>query len=95
MCKIIFYQNIPIMAHRVLNEDWSDYDNKKKKKEDRLFFSCEESWEVDYLVRKLRKYYPGKTEAQITSAIRSCCTVIRAPRPRAQFVACVIERLDS
>lgn len=82
------------MAHRVLTEDWSDYDNKKKKKEDRLFFSCEESWEVDYLVRKLKKYYPGKTDAQIISAIRACCNSISAPRPRDKFVACVTAKLD-
>ena len=82
------------MAHPVLNEDWSDYDNKKKKKEDRLFFSCEEQWEVDYLVKKLKRYYPAKTETQIRSAIESCCRTVRAPRPRTEFVACVTSRLD-
>jgi len=49
------------MAHAVLNEDWSDYDDKKKKHEDAKYFSCEEPWEVDYLVRKLKKHYPAKT----------------------------------
>lgn len=82
------------MTHRVLNEDWSDYDNKKKKKEDRSFFSCEESWEVNYLLNKLKKHYPDKTEAQIRSAITACCRTVPSPRPRTKFVTCVTGRLD-
>jgi hypothetical protein len=82
------------MAHAVLNEDWSDYDNKKKKQEDRLFFSCEESWEVSYLLKKLKNHYPDKTEAQIKNAIEACCRTIHPPRPRERFVTCVTGRLD-
>ena len=81
------------MPLRVLNEDWSDYDNKKKKWEDRFFFSCDESWEVDYLVGKIRKVYPSKTETAIRSAIASCCKEVPAPRLREKFVRCVIGKL--
>jgi hypothetical protein len=82
------------MAHPVLNEDWSDYDNKKKKKEDRLYFSCEESWEVEYLVEKLQPHYPKKSETDIRNAIKSCCTTVSSPRPREKFVDCVTSKLD-
>jgi hypothetical protein len=81
------------MPHRILNEDWSDYDNRKKI-EDRLFFSCEEAWEVDYLLDKIRKYVPHKTDAEIRQAILSCCTEIPAPRPRNTFVTCLMENYN-
>lgn len=80
------------MPHRVLNEDWSQYDNRKKKWEDRFFFSCEESWEVDYLVNKIKKYKPF-TELQIRNAIAACCKIVPAPRPRKTFVECVMSKL--
>lgn len=83
------------MAHPVLNEDWSDYDNRKRTREDRLFFSCEESWEREYLLKKLKRHYPRKSEAEISSAIDACCKTVSAPRPREKFVACVTAKLDS
>jgi hypothetical protein len=81
------------MPDKILNEDWSDYDNKKKKREDRFFFSCDESWEVDYLVGKIRKIYPSKTETAVRAAIASCCKEVSAPRPRDKFVRCVMGKL--
>ncbi len=81
------------MAKKVLDENWSDYDDKKKKTRDASFFSCEESWEREYLIRKIRKVYPQYSEAAITAAISACCMQVRAPRPRKAFVECVMERL--
>jgi hypothetical protein len=82
------------MAHRVLGEDWSDYDDPQKRRgSDAANFSCEEKWEVDYLVNKLKKYYPNKTEQQIRDAIMACCKEVPAPRPRERFVDCVTRRL--
>ena len=81
------------MPTKVLNEDWSEYDNKKKKYEDRFFFSCEESWEVDYLVKTIRKAHPQFSEQLIRSAISHCCQTVSAPRPRDKFVTCVMNRL--
>lgn len=81
------------MPDKILNENWSDYDNKKKKWEDRSFFSCEESWEVDYLVSKIRKIYPSKSESAVRAAITSCCKEISAPRPREKYVRCVMSKL--
>lgn len=83
------------MPHQVLNEDWEYYDNRKiRDSRDRSKFSCDEPWEVDYLVEKLKKYYNNKTESQIRAAITSCCAVVRAPRPRGEFVDCVTRKLS-
>jgi hypothetical protein len=82
------------MPHAVLREDWEDYDNRKiRDKRDSSKFSCDEQWEVDYLVNKLRKHFPYKTDTAIKAAIAACCTQIRAPRPREEFVECVTKRL--
>lgn len=81
------------MPDEILKEDWSEYDNKKKKWEDRFFFSCEENWEVDYLVSKIRKIYTSKTDAAIRGAISSCCNEVPAPRPRDKFVRCIMSKL--
>lgn len=81
------------MPDKILKDDWSYYDNKKKIGIDRLFFACQESWEVDYLVNKIKRIYPTKSELLIRSAISSCCKEIPAPRPRENFVRCVMSKL--
>jgi hypothetical protein len=81
------------MPDRILNDDWSDYDLKKKKFVDRFFFSCEEDWEVDYLVKMVKKHFPGKGDSSIRAAIASCCWQIPAPRLRDAFVRCVVRKL--
>ena len=80
-------------ANTILNENWSDYDDKKKKGVDAKFFSCEEDWERDYLKRKIKRLFPRLDEASIEAAIKSCCQEIPAPRPRKQFVECVMRKL--
>jgi hypothetical protein len=81
------------MPQRILNEDWEDYDNRKiRDSRDSRYFSCEEPWEVDYLVKKIKKH-KGSTEQEIKNAIASCCKTIAAPRPRKTFVECVMSKL--
>jgi len=80
-------------AKIILEEDWSEYDDRKKKKEDRLFVSCEETWEVEYLINKIHKNFPQFTREQIHAAIKQCCHSVAAPRPRKTFVECVMKRL--
>jgi hypothetical protein len=81
------------MPHKILQEDWSDYDNKKKKGVDSKYFSCEENWEREYLKNKIKKVYPQYTDANINHAIDLCCKSISAPRLRTVFVDCVMKRL--
>lgn len=83
------------MPQRVLNEDWEDYDNRKiRDRRDSAFFSCEEPWEVDYLVGKLRRRFPLKTDSAIKEAIATCCRSIPGNKPRRKFVECVVDRLQ-
>ena len=82
------------MPQRVLTEDWSDYDKKKKKGVDARYFSCDEKWERDYLRDKIKKHLKYKTDAEIEAAIEQCCKTVGAPHPREEFVKCVFNRLD-
>lgn len=82
------------MPYNVLNENWSDYDNKKiRDQRDAKNFACTEVWEVEYLVKKIRRAYPAFDESRIRSAIRVCCSELKSPYPRKQFVECVMRRL--
>jgi len=81
------------MPQRILNEDWEDYDNRKiRDARDGRFFSCEEPWEVDYLVKKIKKH-SIRSEQEIRNAIVSCCRTVAAPRPRKALVECVMSKL--
>lgn len=80
-------------VEKVLNEDWDQIDNKKKRWEDRGFVSCDEPYEMDYLLKVFKKHYPYKTEGAIKAAIQSCCAEQRGNKPRAKFVACVHSKL--
>lgn len=80
-------------VQKILNEDWSEYDDRKKKEQDSHFFSCEEAWEVEYLVKKIHKKHPEVSNDKIHLAIKQCCNSVAAPRPRKTFVECVMKRL--
>lgn len=81
------------MSKAILLEDWTEYDDKKKKHEDRFFFSCEEKWEVDYLVKKIHDKHPDISTDDIRVAISECCKTVHGNKPRAKFVNCVTDRL--
>lgn len=81
-------------AQRILNENWSDYDNKKiRDKRDSRYFACDEKWEVVYLINKIKKHFPFYSNEQILKAIQSCCKTVPAPRPRKTFVECVMSKI--
>lgn len=82
------------MPERVLGEDWSAYDNRKRRWTDRFFFSCGEPWEVDYLVRTILNVYPVISEIAIRQAIDFCCKRMERPRPRDKFVRFVMHHLQ-
>ena len=81
------------MPHWVQTSDWSDYENRKMNYGDRFNFSCEEKWEVDYLVNKIRNFNRDKPETAIRQAIESCGKEIKSPRPRSVFVMAVMKKL--
>jgi len=81
------------MPQRLLDENWSDYENKKRRGTDPFFFSCEDEWEMVYLLNKVRKYFPFETDTTIRRAIESTCREIPRPRPRDKFVTTVFSKL--
>jgi len=80
-------------ARKILEEDWSEYDDRKKKKTDAKDFACTEDWERDYLMDKIRKNHPDLSIEKIKTAIEQCCKSVAPPRPRKEFVECVTKRL--
>jgi hypothetical protein len=80
------------MPLKVLSQDWSEYESRKKTDE-RMVFACEESWEVDFLVNTILKVYPNNIEASVRIAIAACCLSMPRPRPRNKLVTCVMSRL--
>ena len=77
----------------ILYDDWKDYDNRKaREKSDQSMFRCNETWEINYLVSKIRKHHPFP-EAAVRDAIASCCNGFPSYRRRAEFVHCIIEKL--
>ena len=82
------------MPLKVLNEDWTDYDNRKiRDRLDTKIFSCSEEWEVYYLIFKIRSVYPDFSERKIKTAISSCCKSMEEGHPRESFVKCVMFQL--
>ncbi len=82
--------------HNVDVENWPEYDDRKKRGgSDHRDFACTESWERDYLIDKIIRTYPYLSRDEITKAIDACCAIVRAPRPRKQFVDCVMQRLPT
>lgn len=78
------------MPQRILNEDWEDYNNRKiRDARDRRYFSCEEPWEVGYLIKKIKKH-KGSTDQEIKNAIASCRTTAKKDFCRMCYVKTVI-----
>jgi hypothetical protein len=79
---------------RILKENWQDYNDRKiRENNDPEVFSCKDSWEVDFLVSKIRRVYRHFSEELIKNAIRACCHNVTDARPRKDFVNCVMMRL--
>ena len=79
---------------RILKENWEEYNNRKiMENHDPDRFSCNESWEVEFLVSKIRRVYRHFSEELVKKAIKACCNNIQDSRPRKDFVNCVMMRL--
>jgi hypothetical protein len=84
------FLNIP---EQILQDDWSAYDRAKSTYMERFVFDGNESWEVDFLVGKIRKFNPSLTVSYIRSVILLCSNQMPAPRPRDQFVRFVMTKI--
>ncbi len=72
---------------------WDNVDNKHKKRFDRNFVSCDESYERAYIKQVIKEEFPSLSDSAIDAAIAACCASIAAPRPRQTFLNCLRQRL--
>jgi hypothetical protein len=79
-------------VQKILSEDWSWVDDRKKP-EDRGFVSCDEIYEVEYLIDLFKKYYPVKSEKEIIYAIAAGLRSTDGGKPRQQFIEIVSSKL--
>ena len=82
-----------MLTDLIIKGDWSEYNMRKARHIDRLLFNCEEDWEIDYLVAKIREHGDW-SEEQIRQAIEMACCEELTPRPRGSFIRCVLKMLD-
>jgi hypothetical protein len=82
-----------MLSETILKGDWSEYNLKKTRHIDRLLFNCDEDWEIDYLIDKIRQY-GSWPELKIRQAINLACYEELQPRPRGSFIRCVVKMLD-
>ena len=74
--------------------NWSDYEQRKGKQDgDVNLFSCDEAWEIYYLKSRIKQEFTYFSEINILEAIEQCCRFATAPKPRRDFVQCVLARL--
>ena len=72
---------------------WNNVDNKHKKKDDRNFISCEESYERTYIKQIVKEEFPSLSDSAVDSAISGCCASVPAPRPRQAYWNCLKSKL--
>ena len=53
-----------------------------------------DSWEEDYLVKKIQCKYGDIPENAIREAVKSCYIEFRSPEPGEKLVKCVMSRLN-
>ena len=82
-----------MLTDLIIKGDWSEYNSKKPRQIDRLLFTCEEDWEIDFLVKKIREHGDW-AEEHIRQAINLACYEELKPRPRGSFIRCVIKMLE-
>jgi len=57
----------------MLLDDWSEYDNKKTRANQDVFYvDFSNQWEVEYIIEKIKKFNPNTSSGQIIDAITAC-----------------------
>lgn len=72
---------------------WNEIDDKHKRKYDRNFVACEESYERKYIIDTILEHFPHLRRTDVELAVDHCCRTIPAPRPRRNFLECVAKQL--
>jgi hypothetical protein len=80
------------MHNQIINDDWSEYSSKKEPNTANIFI-CENTWEIDFLSKLIKKHHPEFKEEDIMNAIRVCCRPSEISKSREEFVECVMSNL--
>ncbi|MBO9571215.1 MAG: hypothetical protein J7497_03255 [Chitinophagaceae bacterium] len=73
---------------------WTEYEKRKLSEDgDPSVFSPDHPWELNYLIRLIRKNYSEYTETAAFLSIRQATKGLPAPRKREDFVRFVVEDL--
>lgn len=72
---------------------WQNVDDKHKKRYDRNFVSCDESYERKYVIDTILEEFPFFNRTSVERAVDHCCKTIRAPRERKAFLNCVKDNI--
>lgn len=78
---------------KIINDDWSNYDNKKIKLGlDPQIYTAED-WEAQYLVDVLFKYYPKQSNYKLYKIVLQCGMIKNYRCSREEFIQIVISRI--
>ena len=84
-----------ILIEKILNADWSRYENKKRAKEsDSMFFVGSNSWEVNFLIGLFRQQKVNLSIYQLIWIIKGSCQNERYPQPRSLVVSYIVYRIS-
>ena len=87
------YQNYTAMLHKILTEDWSDYEKRKQGYANTSYIDCTVEWEAEYLVAKTVTAHPYYSYTDVKRAVSSCCRRLPVPYKRDNFVASLMNML--
>lgn len=80
---------------QTLSGSWEPYNNRKVQTgQDPNWFSPEELWEFDYLVKMIQETKPHLDELTVILAMREGMRKTVAPRPRNHFIELVMENIS-
>ena len=71
---------------------WYSQDDKEIINPDKLFVSCDEDYELDYIVDRLVERW-GVDRYSAKRAVENCCNRVQPPHPRDEFLECLKDEL--
>jgi len=71
---------------------WYNQDDKEIIDPDKPFVSCDEDYELDYIVDILVERW-GVDRYSAERAVENCCNKVQPPRPRDEFLECLRDEL--
>jgi hypothetical protein len=84
-----------ILIQKILNADWSRYENKKRAKGDLfMFFIGSNTWEVNFLIGLFRQQKIDLSIYQLIWVIKGSCQNERYPQPRTLVVSLIVFRIS-